>query len=427
MNIIERFGDRVSALSRTDPDRARRFLLAGFRANGAKNRLLHGRLTRSDQMVFQQVNRAMIACLARPQNNVMVSLFTPCEMLLGQGLLPYSCEAFSSYLSGSMAEQGFLRTAEEEGIPTSLCSYHKVFIGAAKTGVMPRPRFILSTSLACDANTLTFRRLSEFYEVPHFNVDVPFEQTDRAVDYVAGQLRQMGEFLEKQTGVRVDEAKLADTVARSQRTLALYDKFLTLRAGKELLSNLTTELLRTASLHFLLGSRESEALLLQMLREARSAPPARGAQLLWIHTTPYWVPPLRALFDHDPAVQIAASDMSYEGFCPADPACPYEAMARRLVWSPFNGPAQRRIDRALEVARQVRADGAVWFCHWGCKHTLGGAQLGKKKLEEAGFPTLLLDGDSCDRGFGGEGQAATRMEAFLELLNARKAKERGAV
>ena len=29
---------------------------------------------------------------------------------------------------------------------------------------------------------------------------------------------------------------------------------------------------------------------------------------------------------------------------------------------------------------------------------------------------VLLDGDSCDRGFGGEGQAATRMEAFLEVL-----------
>ena len=43
----------------------------------------------------------------------------------------------------------------------------------------------------------------------------------------------------------------------------------------------------------------------------------------------------------------------------------------------------------------------------------------KIALEEAGLPTLLLDGDSCDRAFGGEGQAATRMEAFLELLEAR--------
>src|SRR5699024_12723195 len=52
-----------------------------------------------------------------PQQNVMVSLFVPCEMLHLQGLHPYSCEGFSSYLSGSMAEQPFLRQAEDTGIP----------------------------------------------------------------------------------------------------------------------------------------------------------------------------------------------------------------------------------------------------------------------------------------------------------------------
>ena len=187
-------------------------------------------------------------------------------------------------------------------------------------------------------------------------------------------------------------------------------------SGRQVLSDLTSELLRTAAFHFLLGTPETEAYARQLLREITTAPPAQGKQLLWIHTTPYWVAPLRHLFAQSTRVQVAACDMSYEGIVEADPTKPYEAMARRLVYSPFNGPAQRRIDRALEMAKTVGADGAVWFCHWGCKHTLGGARLGKKALEEAGLPTLLLDGDSCDRGFGGEGQAATRMEAFLEVL-----------
>ena len=283
-------------------------------------------------------------------------------------------------------------------------------------GLMPKPRFILSTSLACDANTLTFRHLAQFYDVPHFNVDIPFESSPHAVDYVAGQLRQMGEFLTRQTGLPLDDGQLARTVARSQRTMALYHRGLRLRAGRQVLSDLTSELLRTAAFHFLLGTPETEAYARQLLREITTAPPAQGKQLLWIHTTPYWVAPLRHLFAQSTRVQVAACDMSYEGIVEADPTKPYEAMARRLVYSPFNGPAQRRIDRALEMAKTVGADGAVWFCHWGCKHTLGGARLGKKALEEAGLPTLLLDGDSCDRGFGGEGQAATRMEAFLEVL-----------
>ncbi|MCI5689763.1 MAG: 2-hydroxyacyl-CoA dehydratase family protein [Clostridiales bacterium] len=416
MDIIEQFGAKIGTLSVSNPQRARQLLTVGFQANGLKNKLTPRKSTKSDRMLFQLVNQAMVTCLSKPQNNVMVSLFTPCEILHLQGLHPYSCEGFSSYLSGAMAEQPFLHQAEDTGIPNSLCSYHKVFIGAARMDLMPKPRFILSTSLACDANTLTFRHLSEFYGVPHFNLDIPFESSPQAVEYVAGQLRQMSEFLTRQTGIPVDDGQLVRTVARSQRTMALFDRTLRRRAGKLVRSSLTSELLRTAALHFLLGTPETETYVRQLAREVETAPPSQGKQLLWIHTTPYWVAPLRQLFDQSSRVQIAACDMSYEGIVEADPTKPYEAMARRLVYSPFNGPAERRIQRALEVAKTVEADGAVWFCHWGCKHTLGGARLGKKFLEEAGLPTLILDGDSCDRGFGGEGQAATRVEAFLEVL-----------
>ena len=103
MNLIETFGAKVGALSETNPQRARALLSAGFRANGVKNKVAGKKATKSDRMLFQLVNHAMVDCLANPQQNVMVSLFTPCEMLHLQGLHPYSCEAFSSYLSGSMA------------------------------------------------------------------------------------------------------------------------------------------------------------------------------------------------------------------------------------------------------------------------------------------------------------------------------------
>ena len=99
-----------------------------------KNKVAGKKATKSDRMLFQLVNHAMVDCLANPQQNVMVSLFTPCEMLHLQGLHPYSCEAFSSYLSGSMAEQPFLRQAEDTGIPNSLCSYHKIFIRGCPAG-----------------------------------------------------------------------------------------------------------------------------------------------------------------------------------------------------------------------------------------------------------------------------------------------------
>lgn len=77
----------------------------------------------------------------------------------------------------------------------------------------------------------------------------------------------------------------------------------------------------------------------------------------------------------------------------------------------------RRIEAGIRHAKETGADGAVWFGHWGCKHTLGAAQLAKRKFEEQGIPLLILDGDGCDRSHGGEGQTSTRLGAFLEMLN----------
>lgn len=291
MDLIETFGAKIGALSEEKPQRARQLLTAGFRANGVKNKLASKRSSKSDRMLFQLVNRAMVTCLAKPQSNVMVSLFTPCEMLHLQGLHPYSCEGFSSYLSGAMAEQPFLHQAEDTGIPNSLCSYHKVFIGAAQMGLMPKPRFILSTSLACDANTLTFRHLAQFYDVPHFNVDIPFESSPQAVDYVAGQLRQMGEFLTQQTGLPWTTASWPAPWPAVSGPWPCTTGASASRAGRQVLSDLTSELLRTAAFHFLLGTPETEAYARQLLREITTAPPPRASSCSGFTPPPTGWPP----------------------------------------------------------------------------------------------------------------------------------------
>ena len=125
---------------------------------------------------------------------------------------------------------------------------------------------------------------------------------------------------------------------------------------------------------------------------------------------------LRALLNFRPDVEIVGCGMALDADVLPEPERPYESMARRLVCSSFNGGAERRAERAAELARLLRADGAVYFCHWGCKQTSGAAQLVKRRLEAAGFPTLVLDGDGCDSGNVNDGQMVTRLQAFLELL-----------
>lgn len=419
-DIVASFGAWVQSTCEKDPVKARRWLARGYQAKELQIR--HDpRLKDSPaaRMVAAQTMRAMTLPLVHPERSAMASLFLPCEPLQVMGLYPYSCEGLGCFLSGTQAEQSFLQYAESQGLPDTFCSYHRVFIGAAEKGLMPKPQFILNTTLACDANLLTFRRLAEYFQVPQFVVDVPYETDDQAINYVADQLREMVRFMEKKTGHTLDEDALRAAVARSQRSMEQFDRYMTLRAGKLLVGELTGEMFSAFALHALLGTPETEAYTRLCIQEAEKAPPATGVRLVWMHTTPFWVQPLRQVTDCNRQVQVVACDMCFEGLLkgPMDPD-PYRAMAQRVVCSAFNGPVERRIQRGIDAAFQVQAEGAVWFCHWGCKHTLGGAQLAKQRFESAGIPCLVLDGDGCDRSHGGEGQLATRMEALVEMLKA---------
>ena len=418
--IVQSFGRAVQDTCDRSPIKARRLLRLGYHAKNVQFKLAPGKMHSAARLAAIGTTSAMVAPLDHPDQSVMVSLFTPCEMIQIAGLHPYSCEGLGGYISGACAEKAFIDYAESEGLPETFCSYHKVFIGAAERGLMPKPCFIISTTLACDANTLTFRRLAEHFNVPHLVLDIPYEQTEASVKDVADQLRNMRRFIEEQTGTQISEDDLRAAVTRSQKSMDNFQRFMDLSANKQILDTLTGEMYTGFMFHNLLGTEETLRYSEECLRVAEQAPAASGIRLLWMHTNPFWVEPLRGLTDYNPKVQVVGCDMSFEGFVHADPNDPYDAMARRLVYSAFNGPVSYRINRGIEMAHRLHADGVVWFCHWGCKHTLGGAQLAKKHFEEAGLPCLILDGDGCDHSHGGEGQIATRIEAFVEMLEAEK-------
>lgn len=101
------------------------------------------------------------------------------------GLTPYSVEAMSCFLAGTRCEQTFLRKTEEEGFPETMCSYHRVFLGAALSGLVPNPKCMIYTNLACDSNMMTFPYLKQKNMLPGFFIDVPYDKNEDSVKYVA--------------------------------------------------------------------------------------------------------------------------------------------------------------------------------------------------------------------------------------------------
>jgi benzoyl-CoA reductase/2-hydroxyglutaryl-CoA dehydratase subunit BcrC/BadD/HgdB len=129
------------------------------------------------------------------------------------------------------------------------------------------------------------------------------------------------------------------------------------------------------------------------------------------------VAPLKEAFNFSDSYQLLISDLNYDQLVELDAEDALGSMARRLITNHFNGGAERRAASVTEMARKLGADGAVIFCHWGCKHSNGGAFMLRDALKAAGVDTLVIDGDACDRRNTNEGQFATRLQAFLEILD----------
>jgi len=416
---IEAFGRIVERQTPDHPERARALLAAAYSWVRFSGR--HARRA-GVREAAGYLNGAVAGTIAdsfrHPGQAVMVNIFMPCELLHAMGIQPMFPEGLSAYLACTGCQRVFGEAAEAADVPETFCSYHKTMLGAAETGVMPRPLLIANTTLACDANQLSFRAMAEFYQVPHVVIDIPKETGEDAVEYVAGQLRSLTRRLEELCGRKLEEAALRETVERSQRTLETYRRYLSLRGGVSMPATMTGEMCSMIADHIMLGRPESEEYMRRLLHAVETAKPRdeRKKRIYWMHTYPNWQDSMKGILESGDRCELVGADLGTDSLTRMDPEKPYESMARRVVNSLCNGPSLRRIEAALQGAREARADGVILFCHWGCKQTLGMAQTAKQTLEAAGVPTLVLDGDGCDARNVADGQMVTRVNAFLEQL-----------
>lgn len=417
---IETLGNFIQDQAIKSPDRARKLLELVYsyvRFSGMHHLKKTSRNT-YDYMIGT-VAGTITDSFKNPKESVIVNVFFPCEILHAMDLKPMLPEGISAYLACTGCQNIFAETAESNDVPETFCSYHKTMIGMAEAGVMPSPLTIANTTLCCDANQLSFRRLAEHYNISRTVIDVPHDDTEDSVKYVADQLRDFVKLLEKETGRKFDEDKFRDILLRSQRTIEMYKNFLDKRAEKTIPSNMSGEMCNLIANHMLLGTEESEIYvekLQQMVDMAEKRSNTDKKRIFWVHTLPNWQESMTDIFEKDFNAEIVGSDISVDALFDINLDKPFESLAKRLVGSSFNGFSENRINSILENAKKLNSDGIIIFCHWGCKQTLGMSQMAKEIFEANGLPTLILDGDGCDSRNVADGQMVTRVNAFIEQL-----------
>ena len=75
--------------------------------------------------------------------------------------------------------------------------------------------------------------------------------------------------------------------------------------------------------------------------------------------------------------------------------------------------ARKRLDFALNLAKEYNTAGVVWYELLDCETYDSESFYFSQKMEEQNIPVLILE---ADYGAGDEGQLKIRIEAFIEQV-----------
>ncbi|MEG1002033.1 MAG: 2-hydroxyacyl-CoA dehydratase family protein [Clostridium sp.] len=418
MDFIKIYSD-ILKKNMDKPEKVSKLLKLGYNAEYLNLKFMGDKdLPKSLRYLAKLCMKFTLEPMRDPENTAFVNVFTPTEFLHAFDIHPQLIEAYSSYISGTKCEDAFINIAESYGISDSLCSYHKTFIGGALSNVIKKPKFAITTSTACDGNVNTFRCVSEIYEIDKFIIDVPYEYSRDAEEYVEEQLHEMVTFIEDNTKKKLDEDKLSRIILNENKSIDYYTKYLEILKTKYFPNTLTSEMFKVFTTHPGMG-REDTLKFYKMLLDDIKAYPQKEAKkrLLWVHLLPFYSESIKKYLDLNEDYQLLMSDMNGDYMHKLDEKKPYASIAKKIILNSFNGPYERRGNNILKLAKDLNADGVINFCHFGCKQSSGGSLILKDILDENNIPLLSIDGDAVDRRNSQEGQNKTRLDAFFEIIN----------
>lgn len=422
MDIIKEYGKQIKK-NIENPEKALKLIKFGL---GMEEKRVTYFQDKKFPESLKYLNKICLNYILEPlrnsENYAWVNIFAPTELLHALEISPMPVEAYSSFMSGLMCEDGFVDTAEKCGISSTLCSYHKVFIGAAEAGVLPKPKFALTSSMVCDANINTFRFTAEKYGIPYYIIDVPYELNRQSVEYVEKQLKEAVNLMEECTGKKLDENKLSKIIDTENKSKEYMKKYLKALETGYLPMSLTLQMYMLFTSHTFMGREDVLKFYKLLAEDAANFKCAAGTRVLWVHIMPFFSEPLKEYFNFSKKYQLLCYDMEFDNLETMDSSHPYEAIAKKLIQNKLNGSYSRRAGLVENLVDKLHPDAVINFCHWGCKQSSGGALILKDMLKEKDIPFLSIDGDGIDRRNTHEGQLRTRLEAFFEIIEKRKDK-----
>jgi benzoyl-CoA reductase/2-hydroxyglutaryl-CoA dehydratase subunit BcrC/BadD/HgdB len=361
----------------------------------------------------------------------------PVEILIGMGVATVYPENYGALVGAQRAAVPLAQVAEEQGFSPDLCSYARCHIGSvldprnAPQGGLPKPDLLVASNNICGTVIKWYQALARELDVPLFLLDAPYQHepglSDHAAQYVAAQLEDLIAWVTRHTGRKLNEKKFARTLQHSNKAVTLWREIRELCQARPSPLNAPDLFLAMAPIVVLRGTKDAVTYYRKLKAEVEERV-ARGDgaileeryRLLWDNIA-IWYRLFRlfSLFT-DAGACFVVDTYTNAWAASVDTDEPIPGLARTYSTVYINQSLQARAALMMDLVERFGVDGMVFHSNRSCKpYSLGQYELLEQVGERTGVPGLVLEADMCDTRLYAEEPIKNRIQAFLDLLEAR--------
>jgi len=392
-----------------------------FQLEDALKKKLELKLTPRRKFIYE-IARIGTRIFDENWSNGWTTVFVPYEILNSMNVSGMFVEFFGAMLSGAGISRTYFELAESKGYSTDSCSYHRTIIGAAMDGLIPEPDVLIGASIPCNGGVKALKRIGEIFNKEVFILNIPIEVTSKSIDYLVDQYEQMIDYIEENTGRKLDYDKLKQTIKYNNQAREY------LIEVNDLCKNVPSPSISNDLKNFimyilLLGTKEGVEVAKNYRDEFQyrinnKLFPKEKYRLLWIQNRIQFKTDLINTLEERFGANVVIDELNHIWWDELDESDPLRSLAYRMMTHPLVGPVERRLKVLTQLAKEYKVNGAINPAHWGCRQSGGARVLFKEALQNVGIPLIHLDVDCVDERNYSHGQILTRLEAFMEMLTA---------
>jgi benzoyl-CoA reductase/2-hydroxyglutaryl-CoA dehydratase subunit BcrC/BadD/HgdB len=375
----------------------------------------------------------------------------PVEIARAFNVFPYYPEAYGALTGAAECTLPSIEHAESLGYSKDLCSYMKTSIGASRMnwpidfgGYQPTDMYFSSNGV-CDTHLKWFENEAKIFSKPHFGLDLPSvvegvndDRMEEYIDYIEQELWDLVKFLEKNTGKKFNEHKFLKIIDRSYEGCKMFMDYFEYR--KRFPANQYFEWVRIFMLPMLCQWNENDWIRFYKSNLKKAEKRYGDSKIVeigrekyrvgWEGITIWYGIDLYKNVLGERGAKIVIESYTESFSIRKKPAQPtvsqtFRQIARELIANvPYTCNLATRMKHFDKIIQEYDLDGLIMLANQSCRPQSTGLQdLRDHIVEKWGIPVLILNSDHCDPRAYAEGPINTRIDGFIEMMDANKKKK----